>query len=153
MTVSKMIRKYIIDGNNLIGKIADLKKMDKKSVREALAFKLERYFHNKKIEVLLHFDGFENEVINRSGIKIIYSNNKTADDNIRDEISNSKNPKLLTLVSSDHALQDYARKNSCSVITSENFNRDMNKLPNVDKEDSLIKGIDNDEMMKLFGIE
>lgn len=153
MVVSRMSRKYIIDGNNLIGKHAQLKRIDKKSVRETLAFKLERYFHNKKLVVTLHFDGFENSSIRCKGIKIIYSNNQIADDKIRDEISNSKNPKLLTLVSSDHALQDFARKNSSTVISSEKFIKEMNKTPKVDDEDELIKGIDDDEMMKLFGVD
>ena len=45
MVASKMNRKYIIDGNNLIGKHSELKRIDKKSVREALAYKLERYFN------------------------------------------------------------------------------------------------------------
>lgn len=149
-----MSRKYIIDGNNLIGKYSELKRMDKKSVREALVFMLDRYFLNSKQSVSLHYDGFENDKIKSgSGIQIIYSNNRIADEKIRNEIGNSKNPKLVTLVSSDQALQNFARKNSCKVIPSEIFIREMNKSPKVDQEDELIKGIDNEEMMKLFGIE
>ena len=147
-----MQRKYIIDGNNLIGKIPDLHGLDKKVLRAKLAFILERYFYNKKVKVSLHFDGFANAQIRARGLKIIYSENRIADDKIRDEISYAKNPKLITLVSSDNALRDFAKKNSCTIISSEEFNREMNTPVNVNDEEKLIKGIDNEEMKRLFGI-
>ena len=148
-----MQRKYIIDGNNLIGKIPDLHGLDKKVLRAKLTFILERFFYNKKVNVSLHFDGFANEQIRARGLKITYSENRIADDKIRDEISYAKNPKLITLVSSDNALCDFAKKNSCTIISSEEFNREMNKPANVNDEEKLIKGIDNEEMKRLFGIE
>jgi len=148
-----MQRKYIIDGNNLIEKIPELKGLNKEVLREKLAFILERYFYNKKVKVSLHFDGFANAQIRARGLKITYSENRIADDKIRDEISYAKNPKLITLVSSDNALRDFAKKNSCTIISSEEFNREMNKPVNVNDEEKLIKGIDNDEMKRLFGIE
>jgi len=148
-----MQRKYIIDGNNLIGKIPELHGLDKQELRAKLAFILERYFYNKKVKVSLHFDGFVNAQIRARGLKIIYSENRIADDKIRDEISHAKNPKLITLVSSDNALRDFAKKNSCTIINSEEFNREMNKPANVNDEEKLIKGIDIEEMKRLFGIE
>ena len=148
-----MQRKYIIDGNNLIGKIPELHGLDKQELRAKLAFILERYFYNKKVNVSLHFDGFANTQIRARGLKITYSENRIADDKIRDEISYAKNPKLITLVSSDNALRDFAKKNSCTIISSEEFNREMNKPANVNDEEKLIKGIDNEEMKRLFGIE
>lgn len=148
-----MQRKYIIDGNNLIGKIPELKGLNKEVLREKLAFILERYFYNKKVKVSLHFDGFANAQIRARGLKITYSDNRIADDKIRDEISYAKNPKLITLVTSDNALRDFAKKNSCTIISSEEFNREMNKPANVNDEEKLIKGIDNEEMKRLFGIE
>lgn len=148
-----MQRKYIIDGNNLIGKISDFRGLDKQVLREKLAFKLERFFYDKKIKVSLHFDGYLNTPIRARGLKITYSENRIADDKIRDEISYAKNPKLITLVSSDHALMDFAKKNSCTIISSEEFNSMMNKPAKVNDEEKLIKGIDNEEMKKLFGIK
>ncbi len=148
-----MKRKYIIDGNNLMGKIPEYRGLDKQVQREKLAYKLERYFYDKKVQVSLHFDGFQNTPIRARGLKITYSENKIADDKIRDEISYAKNPKLIILVSSDHALMDFAKKNSCTIITSEAFNREMNKPEKIDDEENIIKGIDNDEFKKLFGIE
>ena len=69
------MKKYIIDGNNLIGKIqslANLQKKDKQASREKLAHLVDRYFINKKIEVILNFDGFANQKINTSKIKLVY---------------------------------------------------------------------------------
>ena len=77
-----MQRKYIIDGNNLIGKIPELKGLNKQILREKLAFILERYFFNKKTNVSLHFDGFANAQIQARGLKITYSENRIADDKI-----------------------------------------------------------------------
>ncbi|NOX65432.1 MAG: hypothetical protein GXO85_06430 [Chlorobi bacterium] len=148
-----MQRIYIIDGNNLMGKIPEFRGLDKQVLREKLAFKLERYFYDKKIKVSLHFDGYPNTPIRARGLKITYSENRIADDKIRDEISYAKNPKLITLVSSDHALMDFAKKNSCTIIRSEEFNREMNKPENNDDEEKIIKGMNNDEFKKLFGIE
>lgn len=148
-----MQRKYIIDGNNLIGKIPELKGLNRQILREKLAFILERHFFNKKTNVSLHFDGFANSQIQARGLKITYSENRIADDKIRDEISYSNNPKLITLISSDNALRDFAKKNSCAIISSEEFNKEMNKPSQINDEEKLIKGIDNEEMKKLFGIE
>ena len=148
-----MLKKYIIDGNNLIGKIPELKGIEKQLLREKLSYMLERYFYNKKVNISLHFDGFANTQIRARGLKITYSENRIADDNIRDEISHSKNPKLITLVSSDNALRDFAKKNSCTIVSSEEFNHLMKKSTEVNDEDKLIKGIDNEEMKRLFGIE
>ena len=51
---------YIIDGNNLIGKIPslmNLQKKDKQASREKLVYMLDRYFIQKKVNVTLHLDG------------------------------------------------------------------------------------------------
>ena len=84
-----MIKHYIIEGNNLIGKIPKLwevQKKDKQSTRERLAFLLERYFHGRKIKVTLHFDGHPNQAIKTGNIKIEYSRNAIAYLNIKQEI-------------------------------------------------------------------
>jgi len=62
-----VIRKYIIDGNNIIGKISRLqrtRKTDPQAARDHLTAIIDRYFSIKKVEVSLHFDGFKHEIIN-----------------------------------------------------------------------------------------
>jgi len=71
---------YIIDGNNLIGKIVslvNLQKKDKQAPREKLVYILDRYFIKKKANVTLHLDGHSGVKINSSKMKIIYSEKKS----------------------------------------------------------------------------
>ena len=148
-----MIKHYIIDGNNLIGKIKsiwELQKKDKQASREKLAFVLDRYFAKKKLKVSLHYDGFAADAIRTSKVKLFYSDNKTADSKIKIEIDQSKNSKLIAVVSSDNSVQQYAKLNSCKVISSEMFGKEIYKKEDADREEELIKQIDNDELLRLF---
>lgn len=145
---------YIIDGNNLIGKMSSVKSKDKNAEREKLAFLLERYFSKKKAKVTLHFDGHKNLPIKISGIKIVYSENRTADEHVKDEIERSSNRKNITLISSDNNLKEFARVCSCAVKNSEDFIKDINSSQNTDEENNIIESMKNsDEFKKLFGVK
>jgi hypothetical protein len=144
---------YIIDGNNLIGKIKsiwEIQQKDKQASREKLAFVLDRYFSRRKEKVSLHFDGFPSDAIRTSKIKIHYSESKSADSQIKIEIDQSKNPKLIIVVSSDNSVKQYAKLSSCKVITSEKFGKTIFEKDEIDKEEELIKQIDNEELKRLF---
>lgn len=146
---------YIIDGNNLIGKIGYLKELqrkDRQSSREELTNFLNRYFAGKKIKLTLHFDGFPNTAINVSKGRIVYSEKYTSDYMIRGEIDNSKNPKLITLISSDNSLINFAHANSCSVIKSEDFYKQIEKSMEKNEESEKVKQLEKekDEFIKLF---
>ncbi len=150
------MRKYIIDGNNLIGKISSLQKLqksDKQSAREKLAFLIESYFREKKAKVSLHFDGFQNTPIKLSSAKIIYSENKTADDRIKSEISASKNPKLITVVTSDNNLKEFARVCSASVVSSEEFASELSRRNDKDEEEQRIRAMSVEEFKKIFNVK
>ncbi|HEY6906033.1 MAG TPA: NYN domain-containing protein, partial [Ignavibacteriaceae bacterium] len=114
------MQNYIIDGNNLIGKIKELQKLqikDKQASREKLAFMIDKFFMRKKIRVSLHFDGFQKTPIKITSAKIIYSQDHSADDKIKAEITASRNPKTITLVTSDQNLRQFAQVCSASVIS------------------------------------
>jgi predicted RNA-binding protein with PIN domain len=147
---------YIIDGNNIIGKIKSLyqiQKKDKQQSRERLAFIIGRYFTGRKVTVSLHFDGFENESIKVPGIKIIYSCSITADERVRREIERSNNPKTIILVTSDNNLAEFARVCSCRVISSEEFAGKLLSVNLPDQEQLKIDAINsNEEFKKLFGV-
>jgi len=148
------MRHFIIDGNNLIGKIPSIKSRDKNTEREKLAFVLERYFSNKKVKVSLYFDGHKNLPIKVSGIKIIYSENLTADDLIKNEIERVSNRKNIILVSSDNNLKEFARVCSSEVKSSEDFWKDLNSSQKNDEEETIIDSMKNtDEFKKLFGVD
>ncbi len=146
---------YIIDGNNLIGKISyliTLQKKDKQASREKLVYMLDRYFINKKASVFLHLDGHPNSKINSSKMKIIYSENQTADDKIKKQISQSKSPRNLIVITSDSNLAQFAKVCSCTVYSSDHFAAEINKSTYNADEQSIIDSMNNiDEFKKLFG--
>ena len=149
------MKHYIIDGNNLIGKIPTIKKLQKsrkQTSREKLAFLIGRYFSKSRNSVTLHFDGHLNESIKVSGIKIKYSGSHTADDKIKLEIERSKNPKNIIVVTSDNNVAEFARVCRCQVIKSEDFSKNLSAPSFTDDEQSRIDQINNsEEFKKLFG--
>ncbi len=151
------MRHFIIDGNNLIGKIKALHHLQKKAKqdsREKLALIISGYFQKKKVSVSLHFDGFTKEKINTGRIKIYYSGKYTADEKIKLEIETIKNPKNITLVTSDSNLAEFGRVCSCSVIKSEEFVRQLNSTNSDDEEENIISKLNsNEEFKKLFGVK
>jgi len=151
-----MIKHYILDGNNLIGKIAsiwELQKKDKQASREKLAIIVDRYFHNKKMNITLHFDGHMNDAIKTNNVRIKYSENRTADDLIKNEIMNAKNPRTICVVSSDHNIMEFARVCGCTVKKSEIFASDISRREETEDEQKKIEGIDDNEIRKLFGVD
>lgn len=151
------MKHYIIDGNNLIGKdkfLNQIQKKNKQQSRGKLVFLISRYLNQKKVTVSLHFDGFENERITVSGIKIKYSEKSSADEKIKQEIERSKNPKNIILVTSDSNLAEFGRVCSCQVIKSEEFIRLLNLSNSKNEEQLRIDSLkDSDEFKKLFGIK
>jgi len=150
-----MIKKYIIDGNNLIGKISELWSLQMKDrfmSRVKLVKMLDQYFSNKNVNVSLHFDGFSGDAIPSSKMKIYYSNNQAADIKIKHEIDSSKNPKVIEVVSSDHEVQNYARINSCTIVKSEDFSKLMRQTKSKSTEEEINKSIDDDEIKRMFGV-
>jgi predicted RNA-binding protein with PIN domain len=151
------VKHYIIDGNNLIGKdklLNQIQKKNKQQSREKLAFMLGRYFSRRKASVSLHFDGFENDAIKVSAIKIIYSGSSTADEKIKREIERSKNPKNVILITSDSNLAEFGRVCSCLVIKSEEFASQLFSLNSFDEEQSRIDAINSaEEFKKLFDVK
>lgn len=148
---------YIIDGNNLIGKISSLKYIqnkDKQASREKLVYLLDRFFISKKAGVTLHLDGHPNGKINSSKMKIIYSENFTADEKIKKQISQSKSPRNIIVITSDSNLAQFAKVCSSTVISSEEFGAECQKNSSNSDEEVKIKSMDNiEEFKKLFGVD
>ncbi len=147
-----MIKRYLIDGNNLIWKIprlAKLQKADKQAAREHLIPLLDRKFARSGTTVTVYFDGFQDGELRSSKVKIKYSNDRSADGLIIEEIERSKNPRTLCVVSSDHEIQNLAKVCGAKIIKSEEF---FNDKSNEQIEDEKPKGkiSDVEEWMRLF---
>ncbi len=151
-----MIKHYIIDGNNLLGKLNkynEFRKIKSDDTRANLALMVDRYFIRKKFTVTLHFDGHRKDVIKTNKVKLEYSKNKSADEWIKHEIMVMKNPKTICVVTSDNNVAQFARVSSCKVIKSESFATQLMENDNPDDENDRIKSINDDEMKKLFGVD
>lgn len=149
------MKTYYIDGNNLIGKIKilwEIQQKDKQSSREKLVYILDRYFARHNNKAVLYFDGFPGTAINSSKVKIQYSEKKSADDHIRTAIDRNKNPRNLMIVTSDHALMNYASVCRCEILSSSAFASEILKSKHGDEEEEKKKSISDDDIKKLFGI-
>jgi len=150
------MKQYIIDGNNLIGKLPSLmilQKKDKQRSREKLAFMIDNYFNQKKAKVFLHFDGHPKESIRINNACIVYSKNLIADEMIKNQIGKSKNPRNIIVITSDNNLTEYARVCSSTVIKCEEFSKDILHPKDSDEEKKRIEEMNNiEEFKKLFGI-
>lgn len=146
---------YIIDGNNLIGKIKSLSiihKKDKQSSREKLTKILNRYFSGKKAKISLHLDGHPNIALPFSKGTIQYSFNQPSDILIKKEIENSNNPRLIILITSDHNLMNFGKVCGCTIISSDEFSAMIEKSLEKNDETEKIKQLEKqkDEFLKLF---
>jgi len=151
------MKHFIIDGNNLIGKTKSLHRLQKKNKqqsREKLAFLIDNYFQAKNAKVTIHFDGYEHQPIKLTNCKIIYSRNRIADDNIKQQIDSSSNSKNIIVITSDNNLREFARVCSCSLQKSEEF-ADKLLVKNIDDEAEKIKSMSSDfeEFKKMFGVD
>jgi predicted RNA-binding protein with PIN domain len=148
---------YIIDGNNLIGKISslmNLQKKDKQASREKLVYMLDRYFNQKKANVTLHLDGHQSGKVNSLKMKIVYSENLTADENIKKQISQSKSTRNIIVITSDSNLAQFAKVCSAKIISSEEFAAKINRSNPTLDEENIIKSMNNvNEFKKLFGVD
>ena len=151
------MKSYLIDGNNLMGKLGPIKRIqqkDKQASRERLVMLVEQYFNSRKGKVFLHFDGFQNTSLSLSKGKIIYSEKFKADKKIKEQIESTKNRENLVVISSDHEIQNFARVCSCNVLSSEEFAKDLTSKKGINEEEERIKAINNiEEFKKLFGAD
>ena len=145
---------YIIDGNNVIGKIPELfrlQKSDKQRSREQLVFLLQRYFSNKKINLTLHFDGYANSPLSLSKGKIIYSENKSADSLIKENIERIKNRRNIILITSDNELKNFGKACGCTILSSKDFGMMITKGNSIDEEKPRTEEInDVEEWKRIF---
>ncbi len=149
------MKKYIIDGNNLIGKIkflSNLQSKNKQAVREKTAHLIDRYFSDKKVGVILNFDGFANQEIVVSKIKIIYSEQNSADEKIKKQIEEN-NKRNIVVISSDNNLKEFAKVCGCEIILSETFGKEITRTKVEDDEELRIKKIDDvSTFKKMFNV-
>jgi len=135
---------FIIDGYNLLYKSSDLKKnieTDINSAREKLILQLDNFFSSKRASVYLVFDGVSNfthfNPYSTPKIRVLFSKkNQKADILIKKIIDESQNKSLITVISSDHEVYQYAKVSRCKAIKSEEFLQKMKSF-SIDYENKI----------------
>jgi predicted RNA-binding protein with PIN domain len=118
---------YIVDGNNVIGQTPGWHR-DKAGARRALIRSLASFVRLKQARVTVVFDGspdrdFPDDSAYR-GVKVHYANRGSdADTRIVQLVESSRDPKGLTVVTSDRHLASTVRSVGAKVMRSGEFRR------------------------------
>ncbi len=152
-----MIKEYLIDGNNLIWQIPELKNLQKDAskrehARERLVFVLQRYFAGKKIKVTVFFDGAPHTRFG-GNIRLKFSYERTADELIRKAIDKLKTKHAAAVVSSDRWISDYAKVNGCKTIRSSEFAKMISSQSKKSNEEEIMRELRNYDWEDIFGEE
>ena len=123
-----MSRGLIIDGYNVIHRVPELRALmdqDLERAREGLLDRAAAYRAGKKIAVTVVFDGAEvggRPPAARVGVRVRFSRHgEKADPLIKRLIDQARQPRLLTVVSSDQEIVRYARQYGCTVQGADDF--------------------------------
>ena len=101
---------YIIDGFNVVHKIPSLKRSVTPRVDLIHYIKKNRLTGSQNNKITVVFDGAPSqEIISEHGFKVIYSDRRSADDLIIEQIKKTKNASQLIVVSDDRQIRDCAK--------------------------------------------
>ena len=116
---------YIIDGYNVVRQVDFLTGKKLQTEREGLVRFIERYQPqgSKRNEVTIVFDG--NAQVSsppmKSPVRVIFSQDRTADDKIKYMVEHSRNPKRLVVVTDDKQIIFYCRPLGARVMPVKSF--------------------------------
>jgi predicted RNA-binding protein with PIN domain len=120
---------YLIDGNNLLGRIAP-HELRERTGRDGLVVRLLAFQRVTRARIHLVFDGNPEEsrtdVPVNDKFTIHYPGaGQSADDVIRDMIESQADRRRFFLVTSDRALRELAKKRGIEALTSDTFAREL----------------------------
>jgi predicted RNA-binding protein with PIN domain len=120
---------YLIDGNNLLGRIAP-DELRERSGRDGLVVKLLAFQRVTRTRIHLVFDGNperdRTEVPVNPKFTILYpGEGQSADDVIEDVIRRLTDRRRFFVVSSDRAVREFAKENGVTPVTSELFAKEL----------------------------
>lgn len=120
---------YVIDGNNLLGRIAP-HELREKGGREGLVVRLLAYQRVTRARIHLVFDGNPEQTptdvpVNPKFTVHYPGEGGSADDVIRDMILGQADRRRFFVVTSDRALRELARKRGIETLTSDRFAREL----------------------------
>jgi predicted RNA-binding protein with PIN domain len=120
---------YLIDGNNLLGRIAP-HELREPSGRDGLVGRLLAFQRVTRTRIHLVFDGNPEETptaipVNPKFTIYYPGTGGSADDVIREMIAGQTDKRRFFVVSSDRAIRDLARKEGLASVTSDDFAREL----------------------------
>jgi predicted RNA-binding protein with PIN domain len=120
---------YLIDGNNLLGRIAP-NELREKLGRDGLVVRLLAYQRVTRARIRLVFDGPADQTptdvpVNAKFTVHYPGEGQTADDLIREMIARQTDRRRFFVVSSDRAIRELARKRGLESVTSDVFAREL----------------------------
>ena len=140
----------IVDGYNVIFKVPELgystEKCDIEILRNRFLTILEQYKGKRKHKLIVVFDGKgsgNSSETRAAGIDVVFSREDLdADEEIKEMVSNSENPRHITVITADRDIEQYVRKYGCKVVGPLAFYRDIKRkverLQYTEKEGRLI---------------
>lgn len=120
---------YLIDGNNLLGRIAP-HELRERSGREGLVGRLIAFQRVTRTRIHLVFDGNPEPtptdvVVNPKFTIHFPGEGQSADDVIRDMIGRQTDRRRFFVVSSDRAIRELAKRSGLQSVTSDVFAREL----------------------------
>ena len=148
---------YIIDGNNVMGQTPGWHR-DKPKARRRLLENLAAFARRKQSRVAVVFDGRPDRLVPEGsafrGVKVLYAERGSdADSRIEQLVEASRDPRGLTVVTSDRHLAFVVRARGASVMRSGEFRKQLESIlepdPRKDGEDSEVGDVN--QWLRYFG--
>ncbi len=145
----------LIDGHNLIGRMPDLS-LDDPDDEAKLVARLQTYCMRTRKRATVVFDqglpGGPSKSLSRSGVKVVFAPaGRTADGILRQRIRRARDPRGLTVITSDQEIIAAARAKGMQVMRSEEFARELVTVPKATREDDVhLSPGEVDEWLRLF---
>ncbi len=153
------MKKIVIDGHNLIPKIAGLR-LDDPDDEMRLIERVQEYCRLERRSAELFFDGAPDPRGNHPKHGLVHTHfiklGGTADDAILHYLQgHSKEKTFLIVVSSDHRVQNEARSMGFKIMSAEDFARDMDRAFRSDsavreKKEKPLSTSEVDEWLQIF---
>jgi len=146
----------LIDGHNLIGRMPDLS-LDDPDDEAKLVARLRTYCMRTRKRATVVFDqglpGGPSEPLSRGGVKVVFAPaGHTADSILRERIRRARDPRGLTVITSDREILAAARARGVRVMRSERFAHELVAAPRATGVDDVhLSPEEVDEWLRMFG--
>ena len=146
----------LIDGHNLIGRLPDIR-LDDPDDEAKLVARLRTYSARTGKRMTVVFDhglpGGHSRGLSGGGVKVVFAAaSRSADGILRERIRRARDPRGLTVVTSDREVQVAAEARGVRVVRSDEFAAQLSAPPIAPEEkDVQLSAEEVEEWLKVFG--